>query len=266
MVNRILLSLPILFFLLTIFIPTPVQAEIPLEAEKHMVRGQAAIKHAESESDYKDAVREFGKAAELAPDWADAYYNLSVAREGAGQYKEAIQSIKRYIDLAPNAPDVKDAQRKLFELEYLAEKKAEKKASPNFDSLSNLSWYPLFWGNDSIMPQRHSQNWHSSERTNVERLSINGDRFEVVIMSSTSLWTFKGTMRGNKIHGTLRYKVLYDGYPEPNPAEHKFTGTIWPENKEIMLVGRGVYVWNTETGINSHKPGSYYHSFLLKSR
>jgi len=124
MVNRILLSLPILFFLLTIFIPAPVQAEIPPEAKKYMARGEAAVEEAKNISDYKEAAEEFKKAVNAAPRYPEAHYNLGVAQEGAGLYSEAIRSFKQYMKLAPDASDTEEVQAKIFKLEYKTEKAA----------------------------------------------------------------------------------------------------------------------------------------------
>ncbi|MFC1589921.1 tetratricopeptide repeat protein [Candidatus Omnitrophota bacterium] len=102
---------------------------IPLDAKKHMARGQAAVENAENEADYKDAVSEFTSAAELAPQWADAYYNLGLAQEKAGQYDNAIDSFNAYIRLAPGAEDAENVQTKIFKLEYLKEKAQKPRAS-----------------------------------------------------------------------------------------------------------------------------------------
>ena len=51
------------------------------EARRNFDRGMAAVEMAKSPADYKDAIKEFEKAAKLAPGWADVYYNLGMVQE-----------------------------------------------------------------------------------------------------------------------------------------------------------------------------------------
>ena len=92
------------------------------EARRHMARGQAAVEMAKSPADFQDAIREFQKAAELAPTWPDPYYNLGLTQEKAGKLREAAASFKKYLQLAPNVPDAAKIQEQIYKLEYKAEK------------------------------------------------------------------------------------------------------------------------------------------------
>ena len=94
---------------------------IPEEARRHMARGQAAVEMAKSSEDYEAAIREFQEAARLAPDWPDPYFNLGLVQEKAGKFREAIASLNRYFQLAPNAPDAAKIQEQIYKLEYKAE-------------------------------------------------------------------------------------------------------------------------------------------------
>jgi len=98
-----------------------------MAAKRHMARGTAAIEDAKSPADYQDAVKEFTEAVKLAPNWADAWFNLGMAQESAGQYQAAITSFKSYLKNAPGASDADATQTRIFKLEYKAEK-AQKKA------------------------------------------------------------------------------------------------------------------------------------------
>lgn len=97
-------------------------AEISRDARKHMIRGQAAIEEAKTEADYQDAVTEFKKAIEYAPEWADAWYNLGVAQEKTGGYQDAIEGFNKYLKLNPNAADSSEVEARIFKLEYRQEK------------------------------------------------------------------------------------------------------------------------------------------------
>jgi tetratricopeptide (TPR) repeat protein len=87
-----------------------------------MVRGQTAVKMAQSPSDYEDAVKEFQEAVRLAPDWAAAWYNLGLVQEKAGKPGDAAASLKRFLELAPDDPDAEQVKNLVYELEFKAER------------------------------------------------------------------------------------------------------------------------------------------------
>jgi len=91
------------------------------EARRHMARGDAAMEMAKSPEDYEAAIKEFQKAARLAPGWADPYYKLALVQEKAGKFREAITSLNRYLQLAPNALDGAKVKDLIYKLEYKAE-------------------------------------------------------------------------------------------------------------------------------------------------
>lgn len=95
---------------------------VPEEAEKRMVFGKQAFKGAKSAKDFADAADEFQKAADAAPWWPAAHYNLGSAQEKTGQPQQARRSYERYLQLAPKAADAKQVKTKLYELEYALKK------------------------------------------------------------------------------------------------------------------------------------------------
>lgn len=91
------------------------------EARRHMARGQAAVEMARSPEEYGDAIKEFEKAAKLAPDWPVPYFNLALLQEKTGRFKEAAVSLREYLRFAPNDPDAAKTRERLYKLEYKAE-------------------------------------------------------------------------------------------------------------------------------------------------
>jgi tetratricopeptide (TPR) repeat protein len=91
------------------------------EAQRYMARGMAAVEMAKTPKDYERAVREFERAAKLAPNWPDIYFNLGAVQAKAGNYGEAMRHYKRYLELAPNAPDAAKVREEMYKLEYRAE-------------------------------------------------------------------------------------------------------------------------------------------------
>lgn len=53
----------------------------------------------------EDAFTSFSRAVSLAPDWADAHYNLGVILVGLHRRAAAQQELRRYLELAPDASD-----------------------------------------------------------------------------------------------------------------------------------------------------------------
>jgi len=105
---------------------------VPEEAKRSMAYGTAAMKGARSEADFKEAVTEFQKAANAAPWWANAYYNLGVAQDKAGQVAAAIKSLNLYLQAAPEARDTEKVKQLVYEMEY-RQKKGVKGFSPDTD-------------------------------------------------------------------------------------------------------------------------------------
>jgi len=96
------------------------------EAMRYFDRGQAAVEMAKTPADYEDAVKEFENAATLAPDWPDVYYNLGLIQEKLGKYDNAFRNLTKYLELSPNASDVREVKKFIAKTEYKIEKvKAE---------------------------------------------------------------------------------------------------------------------------------------------
>jgi hypothetical protein len=98
---------------------------VPEDARRHFVRGRTAVEMAKSPEDYRAAIEEFERAVKIAPRWADAYYNLGMVQARAGHSREAIASLKRYLELAPNAADAAQVRDEIVALEYRLEREAQ---------------------------------------------------------------------------------------------------------------------------------------------
>jgi len=116
-----ILSLGVFVAVVTLLLSTLNAAAVSEKVRYHMVRGQTAMEMAKVPADYELAIEEFKKAQLLAPNWPDVYYNLGVAQEKAGQFKAAAQSLKRYLQLAPKAPNAASVKDLITRLEFKAE-------------------------------------------------------------------------------------------------------------------------------------------------
>src|SRR5258706_11855338 len=70
--------------------------QIPEEARKHFVIGTTLFKDAKTADDFVQVENEFKQAADLAPQWPEARYNLALAKEAAGGYSGAKADLETY--------------------------------------------------------------------------------------------------------------------------------------------------------------------------
>jgi len=196
-------------------------AEITKDAKRHMARGHAAAEYFEETKDVnniKDAVREFKKAIQMAPDWADAWYNLGAAQEAARAYADAMQSFKKYLKLNPNAADSGEVEARIFKLEYKQEEQAKratrpqvkkpvKKTEKTFAEKLNGRWVEMGggnWGGPWFYPP------------DIYEIRISGNQMKIVEVASgqtnkqgkmkyhnaTNIKIFQGNLGGHHIAGT----------------------------------------------------------------
>jgi tetratricopeptide (TPR) repeat protein len=114
-------------------------APVPDDARRYMMRGMEAVEMARTPADFAAALEEYSRAAELAPDWADPYYNLGMIQNRLERYAEAVRNLRRYLELAPGAPDAAEVQNLLVRMEYRQER--AEKARMDVTNLVGL-WEP----------------------------------------------------------------------------------------------------------------------------
>jgi hypothetical protein len=108
-------------------VATPPQ--IPEEARKHFVMGTTLFKDAKTPDDYSQVESEFKRAADLAPQWPDARYNLGLAKEAAGDYVGAEADMKLYLQFKLPDDEARTVQDKIYMLEAKQEEAAKKQAA-----------------------------------------------------------------------------------------------------------------------------------------
>jgi tetratricopeptide (TPR) repeat protein len=119
--KRMLKYLIISVSLLTGFSGPAFSQDVSDEARRHFDRGMAAVEIVKAQEDYEVAMEEFKQAAMLAPEWPDAFYNLGLVQEKAGRLKDAADSLKIYLKLAPDATDADTVKSLINKLEFKAE-------------------------------------------------------------------------------------------------------------------------------------------------
>lgn len=116
-----------IIFLMLLFSPARAAGARPTpeDADRHMVYGKIAFKQAQSAQDFKEAAEEFKQATAAAPWWPAPYFNMGLALERVGDADGARVAYRKYLELAPDAKDAVDVKHKLYELEFMAKKKAK---------------------------------------------------------------------------------------------------------------------------------------------
>jgi len=99
------------------------------DADTEIKRSLATARAAYKLGEYQDALNEYLKVSKLAPDFSDIYKAIGDAYEkigGEDNLQKAADSYKHYLSLSPNAGDKDSIQEKIYQLEYLSKKQAEK--------------------------------------------------------------------------------------------------------------------------------------------
>jgi len=205
---------------------------IPAEAQRYMARGQAAVEDAKSKHDYSEASKEFQKAVNTAPWWADAYYNLGITHEKAEQYPESIISLKFYMLAAPNAQDLQAVNTKIFKLEYRMEKasktvKLEGEWTGTIDQPDIDKYGKRLTGND------------------VYKIETDGANVKINLVSVTNVkpYSFFGNMYNQPI-GQIVFKLRLDGSTLNGTYFQPFGSQLNPA-KELSVSGEVTSDWNT---------------------
>ncbi|OGW47193.1 MAG: hypothetical protein A2V62_11810 [Nitrospirae bacterium RBG_19FT_COMBO_58_9] len=97
---------------------------LPEEARKFGVQATSLVE----KKRYDEAIVLYGQALDVAPWWAEGHFNRSLVEASQNRYREAGASMKLFLMLAPQSPDARAAQDKLYEWELEARSQP---ASPN---------------------------------------------------------------------------------------------------------------------------------------
>lgn len=111
--------------LLTIFVLPLYANTVSEEAKKSFSEGIEIIKRAVGYRDYLAAEEKFEKAINLAPTWAEPYYNLALVCEELGKEVKAIKSYKKYLEFAKDASDRAEVESSIEKLKKSRQMKKE---------------------------------------------------------------------------------------------------------------------------------------------
>jgi tetratricopeptide (TPR) repeat protein len=83
---------------------------LPENARRFVVQAEAAT----DANDFAGAADLYAQALEIAPWWPEGHYNRAIMLAGLKDFAAAIDEMKRYLALAPEAPNARAAQDKIY--------------------------------------------------------------------------------------------------------------------------------------------------------
>ncbi|HEY7585236.1 MAG TPA: tetratricopeptide repeat protein [Candidatus Deferrimicrobiaceae bacterium] len=96
----------------------PVKPSLPEEARKYKVQAESAF----NRKDFDEAAARYLDALKIAPWWPEGYFNRALIFGETGRYRKAVEEMRKYLVIVPDAPDARAAQDKIYEWEGLARK------------------------------------------------------------------------------------------------------------------------------------------------
>jgi len=164
---------------------------IPEEARRYFVEGNALLKAAKDRKGYGLAIDAYRQCLLIAPWWAEAYYNCSVALELANQFDGAVNILKLYIATNPGEGESRKAQDKIYEIGAKKKLAAQEREESSPQAVA-------------AREQNKSEDWLTK---------IDGRRYtleETHDGSHTSVIDVKGKVL---VVGIIRRKYPYAGHP-----------------------------------------------------
>jgi tetratricopeptide (TPR) repeat protein len=96
----------------------PVKPSLPEEARKFKIQAESAF----NRKDFDEAAARYLDALKVAPWWPEGYFNRALILGETGRYRKAIEEMRKYLLIVPDAQDARAAQDKIYEWEGLARK------------------------------------------------------------------------------------------------------------------------------------------------
>jgi len=96
----------------------PRLSELPEAARKYALRGDMLTE----EGEFEGAVKEYYQAIQIAPYMAKLYFNTAMIYGELKKYPQSIRYMKTYLNLAPEAPNVRATQDQIYKWEFVMEK------------------------------------------------------------------------------------------------------------------------------------------------
>ena len=172
---------------------------IPEDAREPFVMGATVLKRAGGPADAARAVELFTKAIQVAPWFADAYYNRAIARETAGQFEPAMDDLRLYLLFKLTDQERREVQDRIYALKADAQLAATKKAEQDKVSSAEAA-------------KRQTEQVKRDALEKIKRI-INNRRYNCAILSASETDPWAGVNK-NELSGNGKYWMFgnYNNY------------------------------------------------------
>lgn len=192
-----------LLLLLTLAPAFAADPEVPEEARRRMARAQVRVEEAE----FDKAVLELELAVAAAPSWAQAHFNLGLAREKTKDYTGAIDAFRKYLENAPGAENAEAVKNRIYKLEVRAEDAAPPAAPKSAAKLPDPAWGPFQGtGNYVVTEAKASKQTMRFERREGGVEDYHGEKLHYTQMTHDGLtwrYYYRQTERGLEHAGSV---------------------------------------------------------------
>ena len=100
----------------------PEVGELPESARKFVMRGEVLV----DEKKPAEAIAQYAEASRLAPFYPNTYYNMAVLSASQAKFKEAVNLMHAFLDLAPDDQKAREARDLTYKWEFMIEQEKKK--------------------------------------------------------------------------------------------------------------------------------------------
>lgn len=220
-------------------VPVPAWADACAGVKRELTYGRVALQDAKDKAGFLQSAAQFEAAARKAPDCAQAFFNMGLVYEKAGEYSKALAALKNYLRLAPKAPDAAAVETKIYELEYRGQQQTAARQSNDRIIAALRSGIWCLDVQYKAVGRACGQRRHNSGMA-LATVTVDTERFRMFIdWQNGSSFTYAGTIRGRDLRG--KYSSGHSMEPSLNCANLlDFTGEVSADGTRITFKTRRI--------------------------
>ena len=208
--------------------------DIPEQAREPFVMGATVLKKASDPAGASKAVDLFTQAINVAPWFADAYYNRAIARETAGQFEAAIDDLKFYLEFKLTNAERREAQDKIYTLKAEAQlastKKAEQDKIASADEAKRQAAQQL-----AEQARRFEGNWYRDVMTT--RVSNNTSIRQAfsIVREQNGNWRLSGSMAGGGTRDARLEGTVFKFKDDADNGTIEYSGSVSTDGRRLRF-------------------------------
>jgi tetratricopeptide (TPR) repeat protein len=192
----------------------PVKPVLPEEARKYAVQGDFAVE----KKNLAVAVDRYAEALKVAPWWPEGHFKRGVILADLDRYAEAIDEMKRFILLAPDAKEARVAQDNIYKWES-AGSLAGSGVAASAGPAAPAGGASTFTGTVKSMVPTNPLWYGSSVWCKIDVVAENGERSSFFVFKTTTISDADGK-EGSSIkrekRAEIKYSLITDGNSRTN--------------------------------------------------